>query len=119
MLGTPAEEGAGAKVTMVERGVFAGVSAALMAHPARLNTHGRHVALTVYGEEVFIRLTLSENICSAPTSGYNVLCVPFYIHSFVVHSFCLPSLLRSLICLSSCLSLCLIFDSHAIQCESM
>ncbi|MDH5277727.1 MAG: amidohydrolase [Actinomycetota bacterium] len=33
VLGTPAEEGAGGKITMLERGGFAGVHAAVMAHP--------------------------------------------------------------------------------------
>ena len=34
VLGTPAEEGGGGKVLLIERGAFAGVDAALMAHPA-------------------------------------------------------------------------------------
>ncbi len=33
LLGTPAEEGGGGKITMVEAGVFAGVDAAVMFHP--------------------------------------------------------------------------------------
>jgi amidohydrolase len=33
LLGTPAEEGGGGKITLLERGAFAGVEAALMAHP--------------------------------------------------------------------------------------
>jgi len=33
VIGTPAEEGGGGKIIMVERGVFAGVDAALMFHP--------------------------------------------------------------------------------------
>ena len=34
ILGTPAEEGGGGKVFMIERGAFAGVDAAMMVHPA-------------------------------------------------------------------------------------
>ncbi len=37
VLGTPAEEGGGGKVFMVDRGVFEGVDAALMFHPSRNN----------------------------------------------------------------------------------
>lgn len=37
VLGTPAEEGGGGKVLMVERGVFRDLDAALMFHPARKN----------------------------------------------------------------------------------
>ena len=33
MLGTPAEEGGGGKILMLERGAFAGVHAAMMVHP--------------------------------------------------------------------------------------
>lgn len=34
VIGTPAEEGGGGKIMMLERGAFAGVHAAMMAHPA-------------------------------------------------------------------------------------
>lgn len=34
VMGTPAEEGGGGKILMLERGVFAGVNAAMMVHPA-------------------------------------------------------------------------------------
>lgn len=34
MLGTPAEEGGGGKVLMLERGAFDGLDAAMMVHPA-------------------------------------------------------------------------------------
>jgi amidohydrolase len=34
LLGTPAEEGGGGKITLLEKGGFAGVDAAMMAHPA-------------------------------------------------------------------------------------
>jgi len=37
VLGTPAEEGGGGKVFMVDRGVFDGVDAAMMFHPSRNN----------------------------------------------------------------------------------
>ena len=44
ILGTPAEEGGGGKVKMIERGAFDGVDAALMVHPAGgdLRGHERH-----------------------------------------------------------------------------
>ncbi len=34
VLGTPAEEGGGGKILMLERGAFAGMDAAMMVHPA-------------------------------------------------------------------------------------
>ncbi|HUZ43348.1 MAG TPA: M20 family metallopeptidase [Acidimicrobiales bacterium] len=37
VLGTPAEEGGGGKIIMLERGVFEGVHAAMMVHPAPLD----------------------------------------------------------------------------------
>ena len=37
VLGTPAEEGGGGKVLMLQRGAFAGVHAAMMVHPGRPN----------------------------------------------------------------------------------
>ncbi|MHB1912351.1 MAG: M20 family metallopeptidase [Acidimicrobiales bacterium] len=37
VLGTPAEEGGGGKIIMLEQGVFAGVHAAMMVHPAPLD----------------------------------------------------------------------------------
>lgn len=41
VLGTPAEEGGGGKVYMVERGAFEGVDFALMVHPSTKNIIGR------------------------------------------------------------------------------
>ena len=38
VLGTPAEEGGGGKILMLERGGFAGVDAAMMVHPAPFET---------------------------------------------------------------------------------
>ena len=38
MIGTPAEEGGGGKIFMLERGVFDGVHAAMMVHPMRPTT---------------------------------------------------------------------------------
>ncbi|KFM60943.1 Peptidase M20 domain-containing protein 2, partial [Stegodyphus mimosarum] len=37
VLGTPAEEGGGGKIRLIELGAFKGVDIALMAHPARMN----------------------------------------------------------------------------------
>jgi amidohydrolase len=38
LIGTPAEEGGGGKITLLEEGAFAGVHAAMMVHPAPLDT---------------------------------------------------------------------------------
>ncbi|MHB8463840.1 MAG: M20 family metallopeptidase [Acidimicrobiales bacterium] len=40
VFGTPAEEGGGGKIIMLEHGVFAGVHAAMMVHPSPLETIG-------------------------------------------------------------------------------
>jgi amidohydrolase len=40
VFGTPAEEGGGGKILMLERGVFDGVHAAMMVHPAPMETVG-------------------------------------------------------------------------------
>jgi amidohydrolase len=47
VIGTPAEEGGGGKVLMVDAGVFDGVDAAMMIHPSGRNLLGRG-ALTAY-----------------------------------------------------------------------
>jgi amidohydrolase len=47
VIGTPAEEGGGGKVIMVDAGVFDGVDAAMMFHPSGRNMVGR-LALTAY-----------------------------------------------------------------------
>jgi amidohydrolase len=47
VIGTPAEEGGGGKALMVDAGVFDGVDAAMMIHPADSNLVGR-LALTAY-----------------------------------------------------------------------
>ena len=38
VIGTPAEEGKGGKILLIEGGAFADVDVALMAHPAKRNT---------------------------------------------------------------------------------
>ena len=47
VIGTPAEEGGGGKVIMVDAGIFDGVDAAMMIHPSGRNLLGRG-ALTAY-----------------------------------------------------------------------
>ena len=42
VLGTPAEEGGGGKILMLERGAFTGVHAAMMVHPAPLEQQQMH-----------------------------------------------------------------------------
>ena len=42
ILGTPAEEGGGGKINMIDANVFDDVDAAMMAHPSPLNEHRYH-----------------------------------------------------------------------------
>lgn len=71
VLGTPAEEGGGGKVFMVERGVFDGVDAALMFHPSRNNWWTR-------GALAARRLTIrfrgrAAHAAAMPEKGINAL----------------------------------------------
>ena len=43
VIGTPAEEGGGGKILMLERGAFEGVHAAMMAHPAPADSAAPHI----------------------------------------------------------------------------
>jgi len=71
ILGTPAEEGGGGKVFMIERGAFKGIDASLMVHPAAadltvMNTIAIHrVNVTFNGE--------SAHAAAAPQEGRNAL----------------------------------------------
>jgi amidohydrolase len=71
VLGTPAEEGGGGKVIMLERGAFEGVDAAMMFHPAGYT-------LTNRGSLASYRLTLkflgrAAHAAAAPYEGINAL----------------------------------------------
>jgi amidohydrolase len=71
VLGTPAEEGGGGKVFMVERGVFDGVDAAMMFHPSRNNLWTR-------GALAALRLTVrfhgrAAHAAAMPEKGINAL----------------------------------------------
>jgi amidohydrolase len=71
VLGTPAEEGGGGKVFMVDRGVFKGVDAAMMFHPSRNNLWTR-------GALAALRLTVrfhgrAAHAAAMPEKGINAL----------------------------------------------
>ncbi len=71
VLGTPAEEGGGGKVFMVDRGVFEGIDAAMMFHPSRSNWWTR-------GGLAALRLTVrfrgrAAHAAAMPERGINAL----------------------------------------------
>ncbi|HEV8296909.1 MAG TPA: amidohydrolase [Acidimicrobiales bacterium] len=71
VLGTPAEEGGGGKVFMLERGAFAGVDAAMMVHPAgaelrTMRTLAIHQLRTRYDGR-------AAHAAAAPWAGANAL----------------------------------------------
>jgi amidohydrolase len=71
VIGTPAEEGGGGKAIMVEAGVFSGIDAAMMVHPAGRNLVGRgsltvfHVTIEFFGK--------AAHASSWPDEGVNAL----------------------------------------------
>jgi len=70
-LGTPAEEGGGGKVIMVDAGVFDGVDAALMFHPDSHTTIGRgSLAITEVKIEFFGK---PAHASACPEKGINAL----------------------------------------------
>jgi amidohydrolase len=71
VIGTPAEEGGGGKVTMAEAGVFNGLSAAMMMHPRDTTYLDRgSLAATPYTIEFHGK---SAHASSSPESGVNAL----------------------------------------------
>ena len=71
VLGTPAEETNGAKCTMVERGAFKGVTAAMMAHPNPVTEEsGTSLALNALKFEFFGK---TAHAAAAPEKGINAL----------------------------------------------
>jgi amidohydrolase len=71
VIGTPAEEGGGGKVLMVDAGVFDGVDAAMMVHPAARNLVGRR-ALSCYHIDVEF-FGKPAHAASSPDTGVNAL----------------------------------------------
>lgn len=70
IVGTPAEEGGGGKVFMVERGAFEGVDFALMMHPSTKNIIGRG-GLAAQGVRVEFRGRAAHS--ATPDKGINAL----------------------------------------------
>ena len=71
VLGTPAEEGGGGKVTMIEKGIFNKIDAAMMIHPDTKNIVGRG-ALAV--KELKIKFKgKSAHASAEPEKGINAL----------------------------------------------
>ncbi|XP_053398312.1 peptidase M20 domain-containing protein 2-like [Mercenaria mercenaria] len=71
ILGTPAEEGGGGKIDMIEAGVFMDVDVALMAHPAPVNQDAIH-ALAI--DQVTVKYHGHAAHASAfPWNGVNAL----------------------------------------------
>src|SRR3989454_8467638 len=71
VLGTPAEEGGGGKVLMLQRGAFAGIDAALMFHPADYTLTARS-SLASYRLKVKF-LGKAAHAAAAPYEGINAL----------------------------------------------
>jgi len=71
VLGTPAEEGGGGKVLMLERGAFAGIDAAMMFHPADYTLTARP-SLASWRLKVKF-LGRAAHAAAAPDEGINAL----------------------------------------------
>ena len=71
VLGTPAEEGGGGKVLMLQRGAFAGIDAALMFHPASYTLTARP-SLASWRLKVKF-LGKAAHAAAAPEEGINAL----------------------------------------------
>ncbi|MGI5836071.1 MAG: M20 family metallopeptidase [Chloroflexota bacterium] len=71
VVGSPAEEKVGGKITLVESGLFAGIDAALMLHPRGDTQLGRLFTATTNMEMVFHGK--SSHAAAAPDKGVNAL----------------------------------------------
>jgi amidohydrolase len=71
VLGTPAEEGGGGKVLMLQRGAFAGIDAAMMFHPASY-TLTKRASLASWRLKVKF-LGRASHAAAAPEEGVNAL----------------------------------------------
>lgn len=67
VIGTPGEEGGGGKILMLERGVFDGVDAAVMFHPADRSLRARHALAASHLRVVF--RGVSAHAAKAPWDG--------------------------------------------------
>jgi amidohydrolase len=71
VIGTPGEEGQGGKVTMLERGVFDGVQAALMFHPSDRTFVDRHMLACIHVNVSF--RGVAAHAAKNPQDGRNAL----------------------------------------------
>lgn len=71
VLGTPAEEGGGGKILMLERGAFAGIDAAMMFHPADYTVAARPSLASSRLKVKF--LGKAAHAAAAPFEGINAL----------------------------------------------
>jgi amidohydrolase len=71
VIGTPAEEGGGGKVYMVDAGVFAGVDVAMMVHPSNRNMT-RRTSLTSYKVSIEF-FGKAAHAAAIPDEGINAL----------------------------------------------
>lgn len=71
-MGTPAEEGGGGKVIMVEQGIFAEVDAAMMFHPSGARTLVHRHALAAQGLNIKFR-GKPAHAAGSPWNGVNAL----------------------------------------------
>jgi amidohydrolase len=71
VIGTPAEEGGGGKIKLIEKGVFKGIDMALMAHPSnKTRVIGRMLAVV---DITFTFIGKSSHASSFPYEGINAL----------------------------------------------
>jgi amidohydrolase len=71
VIGTPAEEGGGGKIVLIERGIFNDVDAAMLVHPSSLNlVDGRSLASTRLKVEFVGK---ASHAAAAPEDGINAL----------------------------------------------
>lgn len=71
VIGTPAEEGGGGKITLLERGVFADVDAAMMVHPSARTMTARGSLTSMRLKAEFIGK--ASHAAAAPEDGINAL----------------------------------------------
>jgi len=71
ILGTPAEEGGGGKVKMIDRGAFDGIDAAMMVHPAGADLRAMN---TIAIQQIWCEYTgKAAHAAAAPHKGRNAL----------------------------------------------
>lgn len=71
VIGTPAEEGGGGKIKMIDGGVFRGIDVAMMAHPS---SHTRVIARMLAVVELSFKFKgVSSHAAASPDKGINAL----------------------------------------------